>query len=699
MTITRICLTAFFSFPVLLNAQVPAPMPPASGSTPATISIDASSSPGPVNRLIFGHNSEACDNARIFSSDTTDANLLETGCGLWDPAKQAPVPAILDRAQGVGMSLLRYPGGSMVCNYDWRKAVGPLSARGDWKFGVDEYLALCKAIGAEPMFTMSDYVLPADQLPAHLASLVEYLNAPATPDHPWAMKRKDWGHPDPYGVKWFELGNESASGNMRVLPQRKYTAEQYAAYANASAAAMRAVDPSIKIGIVMMPSPGTDVECSWNRTVARLAGKSADYLIVHLYGPDVGKNAADPDFQQACLAVGEQSAAHLDEYQAMALRESGRALPIAITEYNGTLAEEKASYRLSYLLAFECADLLRIYLQPEHHVLTASYWEFLNGAFGLVRSDRMAPDGGTITEEPAYTLYKLWADHLGTKLATTHVDSPRITFAGTGSVFPATGDAYLPARSLGAVPTDGQIDFSKLPPSITGEGGTGGAFALILNGARGKAYPDFAVLPKPEGAAQCDYDITYDARFVSGEGSQPKSVGIGIGDSRGWPATRSEIGIEGIGPDWKTFHERYHGLPDTTAILLQARLDFGGGSVSGRLELRNLKIEAFAAPQYPAYQSLTACSTLSEDGKTLHLIVFNKTTAQDISARLQVTGFHPASARIWEVNSPNLAAVQGVTQTVQGTPLDLTGPETDHLFPAHSMTAIDFVAQAATQNP
>jgi alpha-N-arabinofuranosidase len=676
-----------------------------SSSTPAVISVDASTSPGPVNRLVFGQNVEAADNARIFSSNTTDPDLIGSALGFWDPDAKAPAPEILDLARQVGTALLRYPGGSMVHNYDWRKAVGPLESRGAWKFGIDEYITLCKALGAVPMFTVSDYVLPVDQMPAHDADLVEYLNAPATPDHPWAMKRAAWGHPDPYGIKYFELGCESAEGNMRVIPRRVFTPEEYGNYANATAVAMKAVDPSIKLGLVMMPGPGTDVDCTWNKTAIQEARKSVDFLIIHLYGPDIGKNVPESQFLQAYMAVAEQSEKHLDEYRALAQQELGHELPLAVTEYNGSLTPERAPYRLSYAYALESADYLRIFLQPEHQVLGASYWEFLNGAFGMVRTGKyITGNPGTseapgINVEPAFFLYHLWAQHLGTKLATVQVDGPRASFAGAGSVFPASGDTYTPAASLGVIPTDNAIATGSPRAGVSVESGTTGAFTVRIDNITGKVYPRLALFPRPSGAGACDYVVSYDARYIPDPGTTAVPLALGVEDSRGWPVTHSAIAIDGIGADWKTFQARYHGLPDTAEVEMQGRLEAGSATLSGQLEVRNLKIEAFSAAHFPAYPLLTSSATLSEDGKTLHVIVFNKSTDQPISASFQLKGFQASSAKIWEVNGPSLNASTGVADTVEGAPLDLSGASPTHVFPAHSMTAIDFIAQSGPSNP
>jgi alpha-N-arabinofuranosidase len=392
------------------------------------------------------------------------------------------------------------------------------------------------------------------------------------------------------------------------------------------------------------------------------------------------------------MTVGEQSARHLDDYRALTLREGGRELPLAVTEYNGP-CPGRAAFRLTYGVALECADLLRIFLQPEHNIVEASYWELLNGAFGMLKSDRGGPDVVRVEERPAYVLYHLWAEHLGEQLVTTHVDGPRIPFAGAGSVYPATGDAYVPAHSLGQILTDGRFNPGTLKPGITLEGGTGGAFAVQADGIKDKVFTQLARFPKPQTPEPCDYMLTYDARYVAKGGAEVTPLALGIGDSRGWLATRSGLILGGIGAEWNTFRVQYHALADTTAITLLARREAGATENSGRLEVRNFKIEAFSFPTFPEPSLLTACASLSQDRKTLHLIVFNKSVDRDIPARIDLAGFPAASAGIWEVDGPNLGALTGVAETVHNAPLDLSGGGL-HLFPAHTMTAIDFVAQA-----
>lgn len=652
----------------------------ATAQQPATITIDTGKVLGPVNRLIFGHNLEAADNARIFASDTTSMDGIQTGGGFWDPHRAAPVPEVVNACKAVGMGMMRYPGGCLAHNFDWRKAVGPEAKKNGWLFGVDEYLALCRSIGAEPIFTISDYVLPADQMPENAAGLVEYLNAPATPEHPWAMKRKAWGHAEPYHVTWFELGNESVHGNHRVIPHRQYTPEEYAAYANETAAAMRRVDPSIRIGIVMVPSAGTDVENNWNRTVAHLAGKSADFVVVHLYAPHAGVKAAPEEvLMQSTMAVGEQSEHHLDEFRSMSLRESGRDLPLAVTEYNGSLGETIKPYRFSYGEALESADLIRVFLLPEHRVLTANYWQFLNGYFGMLRR---SPKGET--EMPAFPLYRMWGQHFGSQLVSTSVIGPRLAFLGAGSVQPADGDTFRERRILGDVAlttTHAAESTSKAK----------GSFIYTWKDARGDAYPKLGYFEalSAKGGGSLEYDLSFEARFVTDAKGELPAIGLGIGDSRGWSATHSGLGIDGVRREWRPFHGTYTALADTRGIDFTARLQKADVPLSGTLEVRNLSIKSAEPTHYPAYNLLTSSASLSADGKTLYVIVFNKSAAESIQAKLRFDGFAAKKAHLWQVNGPGLATFDGVREVKHGDELPVASGEATYAFPAHSMTALE----------
>lgn len=667
------------------------------GQQTATIEVNTGRSLGPVNHLIFGQNIEAADNAYIFSSDKTDLNLIQSGNGVWDPAANAPVTDVLNYSKAVKMSVLRYPGGCYAHNFDWRKTVGPDAKRAGWLFGLDEYMSLCRAISAVPLITLADYALPADQLPENAAELVEYLNSPATPAHPWAQKRKEWGHQEPYNVTWFELGNESIHGNHRLLPRRQYSAEQYAAYAIATAAAMRKVDPWIKLGIVMVPGAGNDVDSDWNQTVTRVAGHSADFAIIHMYAPQGPMTGASEGLRMQTMMVAPQHVEErLKDYHRMIRQQLGHDLPLAITEFNGTL--DQVNYSFSLGEALEGADLLRVFLKPELNVALATYWDYINSPFGLLRTNLHSPDGKPEAQEPAFLMYKLWAEHFGTKLVDVDVGSPRDEFVGAGTEPADKGYIAEPRRQLQ------RIDLAQ----YTSVAGTlwpkllnvqiqthGPDLTVRLNGLSRSIYPLLARIPRPttdDPAAPVELSISFDAKFTPDSGSPSAPMGIGLIDSRGWNQTRSGIGLDSITTEAKHFDGTYRLTPQTLNVDLSARLMANGANVSGELEVHNLQVNAYKSGHDVAYPVLTSTASTSSDGKTTYLLVINKSPNTSISTAIHLADFPSIKASYWEVNGPSLAATTGVSVTQSGVnlPIDTSTNTGTHIFPPHSMTAIEF---------
>ena len=86
--------------------------------------------------------------------------------GIYDPgSSQADEQGlhldVVEALRGLGMSVIRYPGGNFVSGYRWRDGVGPVAerpARLDlaWNalesnhFGTNEFLRFCRLLEAEP---------------------------------------------------------------------------------------------------------------------------------------------------------------------------------------------------------------------------------------------------------------------------------------------------------------------------------------------------------------------------------------------------------------------------------------------------------------------------------------------------------------------------------------------------------------------
>jgi alpha-L-arabinofuranosidase len=176
-------------------------------------------------------------------------------------------------------------------------------------------------------------------------------------------------------------------------------------------------------------------------------------------------------------------------------------------------------------------------------------------------------------------------------------------------------------------------------------------------------------------------------------------MGIGLMDSRGWSQTHSGIGLDGIATEWKHFDGAYRLDPQTPNVDLTARLMAEGKNVTGALDIRNLAVSDVVAAHSAAYPVLTGSASLSADGARLYLIVINKSATDSVATTLHLNGFSAARAQYWEVNGPSLESTTGVTETAHGAPLSLTGAGTlHHVFPAHSITAIEFSGESRGLN-
>ncbi len=656
----------------------------------ATITVFANQKRGSVNRLIFGHNLEASDVLGIFSEIHKPSN---DGEGFWDAAKRTFVPEALALIKPIGVGALRYPGGCLAHNFNWKNAVGPLAERPDFQFGIDEYIALCRELKAEPIFTVSDYYGTAEEA----AELVEYLNAPADAAHPWAMKRKEWGHAEPYGVRWFELGNESDHGNHNVIPHRVFSPQEYSVWALNYMQKMRAVDPSIKLGVVTVPGNAQNVDVEWNRVVLKKTVPSADFVVVHIYTPEIPNKmppAQQSNAAAACLAVGDQLGFRLRQYHELIRTLGGRDLPLAVTEYNvGAAQELPFPYRFSFAAGMYSADFIRLCLEPENNVVIANYWQVLNGYWGMVATQ---PKG--VVERAPYPIYTLWGSHIGDTLLKTQLHVTTGEFNGFLGVSPAQGAAYQPMRNG----PDIVLPQPLLPAPIIKKDyqvenfGMDG-IRLRLDHFQGEIYPNLTKihqdLPSSEGIC---YKLSFEALFLNDAPSEGSfgTIGLGMNDLRGYAAVPIALAIQGLeqATDWKTFDGIYHAAPDANGAILLVRLK-SKEPVTGTLEIRHLRIQSITQEILPAYPLLTVTASRSADGHSVYLVVFNKSLDRSIPAEINLPDYAFKSVKCSQVTDrPEAIVAAPITEI----PIQLAADDdhaVHHLFPPCSMTAFTFSDQ------
>ena len=155
--------------------------------------------------------------------------------------KNRPAGLRLDLASMVEQlqpAFVRFPGGCFVEGltltdaYQWKTTIGDIASRpghpGMWQYrstdglGFHEFLQWSEDLGAEPLYVVNvgishafgnvrDYeASPLDELQLWIQDAldaIEYANGPVTSK--WGKKRAENGHPEPFNLKYIEIGNEN----------------------------------------------------------------------------------------------------------------------------------------------------------------------------------------------------------------------------------------------------------------------------------------------------------------------------------------------------------------------------------------------------------------------------------------------------------------------------------------------------------
>ncbi len=185
---------------------------------------------------------------------------------------------VIDVLKSLRSGVYRWPGGNFVSAHDWRDAIGDPDQRPPiwdpvWRavqsndVGTDEFMTLCRLTRVEPYITVNSGFGDARSG----AEYVEYANGSATT--PWGARRAANGHPEPYHVKFWNIGNEMwGSYQYGYMPLAQYQVKH-----NLFAKAMRSVDP----GIVLIASGAMPDTMTGSKESLKLGDK----LIPEYLGP------------------------------------------------------------------------------------------------------------------------------------------------------------------------------------------------------------------------------------------------------------------------------------------------------------------------------------------------------------------------------------------------------------------------------
>ena len=398
------------------------------------------------------------------SADSDNATLEITGTGKGEihvgavslmPADNIDGfrPEVIGVLKELHFGVLRFPGGNFVSSYEWRYGVGDIDKRPPifdpvWHalqpndVGTDEFLTLCKLLGVDPYITVNAGF--GDAWSAR--ELVEYTNgAITTPMGKWRAQN---GHPAPYNVKLWGIGNEPwgdyQMGAM-ALPQ-------YEVKHNMFAKEMKKIDPTITLiagGAMPDVMEGADQArringqyvpdylsaADWTGQLLLNCLPNIDMVSEHYYASGtqhtdmkLGKKMPiEPplsfiEVQRAAAVQVRAKYEHYEKYMELIPAFRAKPVPIAIDEWAYFLPGKRDSYYTVPAYAWAFHEMFR----------HSDIFQMANLTFATATFNS---NGTEAVLNPTGLLFKMYRDHFGVIPVEVGGDSPQPKPA-----FPAGGD-------------------------------------------------------------------------------------------------------------------------------------------------------------------------------------------------------------------------------------------------------------------
>jgi len=344
---------------------------------------------------------------------TVDDRQFGANSTVWDSALgSAQTQSLL---QAAGIRAIRLPGGSLSDEYHWRNNTNldhaTIAAPWTWASGFDKSAGLITGLNAHAMITVNY----GTGTPQEAAAWVAYANFPTSGgsdvtlgmDNPapgttalptpgpydwqtartWANLRAAaplatddgmnflrLGRSAPFGFKYWEIGNENYGSWESDLQSPKQGAVTYATRAADYMQKMRAVDSSIKIGVVV------ETGNQYNNWTANVLGTLAtlnakpDFVIYHRYDGAPGQEN-DATLLHAA-STWQADATDLRNQVNGAFSANGPGVEIIVTE-NNSVYSNTGKQTTSLVNGLYLAHSVASVMQTEIRGLF--WWDIRNG--------------------------------------------------------------------------------------------------------------------------------------------------------------------------------------------------------------------------------------------------------------------------------------------------------------------------------
>jgi alpha-N-arabinofuranosidase len=323
---------------------------------------------------------------------------------------------VVEATRALRPAIIRFGGSALddsnLGEFDWRSTIGDPDKRRPFRAwgglqpaaaGLEEIVQFCRLVDAEPLLCVRTSKKGPDEAVAQL----QYFNAPA--DTPMGAWRARNGHPEPYRVKYWQIGNERAGTD-------------YDRQLGEFARAMKQADPAIEL-MSSYPTVGA----------LRAAGPLLDYVCPHHYG---------------CHHLAAMAADFASIRRLLHTEAPGRNIRVAVTEWNTTAGDAGPHRAMLWTLAnaLACARYHNLCHRNADLVTITNRSNLINSfCSGIIQVDNRR-----LYKTPTYYAQQLYATRAGTRPLVIRSDWPSddspdlsatLTADGTAVVLLAVNDA------------------------------------------------------------------------------------------------------------------------------------------------------------------------------------------------------------------------------------------------------------------
>ena len=395
----------------------------------ARIKIDIERQIGEIDRMIYGNFVEHLGRC-IYGG------LYEPGSPLSD--EDGFRKDVITAVKELNVPIVRWPGGNFVSGYHWEDGIGPKDQRPvridlAWgfhennNFGTDEFIDWCRRVNTEPYFCVNIGTGTLDEA----RNWVEYCNVEKG-THYSDLRIKN-GHPEPYNVTYWGLGNEM-DGSWQMGHKN---AEDYGKYALEIAKLMKWIDKDIKL-IAAGSSNYSGDWIHWNRTILEYLIRQVDYISLHNY---VG-NRNDNYYQFMASTTFAEDAIKITEgiiREELVKAKQKKPVYIAFDEYNvwyRAKGEEGNEEIYNLEDALVVAGYLNVFVRNANIVKIANMAQLVN-----VIAPIFTMEDGLFYQTIFYPL-QLFANHCHGSSVSTFVDCPQYELNGQKIPYLDVSSAY-----------------------------------------------------------------------------------------------------------------------------------------------------------------------------------------------------------------------------------------------------------------